>query len=166
MGDDEEPFIVFRRPGGGRIKVTGKVLSVMNSYAQRGPSDTEAGGVLLGRYLLGSDDVVVDEVTVPMSGDRRSRYLFYRDKKLHQAAIDAAWEVSGGICTYLGEWHTHPEADPTPSDIDKKDWRRRLHQDRYEDELFFLIVGTATIRAWSGKGARLPDTPLGLISPS
>lgn len=165
MSTEEEPFLVFRRPNGGRIKLAPPVLRTMLSYAQYGPTDTEAGGVLMGRYLLGSHDVVIDALTVPMPGDRRTRYSFYRDKKRHQAAMDAAWRASGGHCTYLGEWHTHPEADPTPSGIDTRDWRRRLHDDRYHDELFFLIVGTAAVRAWAGKGSRLTCESLPLLTP-
>jgi integrative and conjugative element protein (TIGR02256 family) len=160
MPETDPPFLVFSRHNGGRIKVTAAVLRVMQSYAQHGRRATEAGGVLLGRYLQGSADVVVDAVTVPMPGDKRSRYSFYRAKARHQAAIDATWQASGGTCTYLGEWHTHPETYPTPSGIDTTDWRRRLRTDDYHDELFFLIVGTVEIRAWSGKGALLNLTPM------
>lgn len=164
MTDKETLFLVFSRYNGGRIKVTAAVLHVMQSYAQHGRRATEAGGVLLGRYLQGSADVVIDAVTVPMPGDKRSRYSFYRAKTRHQAAIDAAWQASGGTCTYLGEWHTHPETHPSPSGIDSTDWQRRLRTDDYHDELFFLIVGTVEIRAWSGNGLLLADTPLPPIS--
>lgn len=164
MLETDPPFLIFRRHNGGRVKVTAAVLHVMQSYAQHGRCATEAGGVLLGRYLQGSDDVVIDAITVPMPGDKRSRYSFYRAKARHQAAIDAAWQASKGTCTYLGEWHTHPETHPTPSGIDTTDWRRRLRTDDYHDELFFLIVGTVEIRAWSGKGSLLPSAPLAPIA--
>lgn len=164
MTEKDPPFLVFSRHNGGRLKVTAAVLRVMQGYAQHGHRATEAGGVLLGRYLHGSADVVIDAVTVPMPGDKCSRYSFYRAKARHQAAIDAAWQASGGTCTYLGEWHTHPETHPTPSGIDTTDWRRRLRTDDYHDELFFLIVGTVEIRAWSGNGLLLVSTPLPPIS--
>jgi integrative and conjugative element protein (TIGR02256 family) len=160
MPETDPLFLVFSRHNGGRIKVTAAVLRAIQGYAQHGRRATEAGGVLLGRYLQGSADVVIDAVTVPMPGDKRSRYSFYRDKARHQAAIDAAWQASGGTCTYLGEWHTHPETHPTPSSIDTTDWRRRLRTDDYHDELFFLIVGTVEIRAWSGNSLLLASTPL------
>ena len=166
MPDAPETFLVFCRPNGGRVKITAPVLQLLRAYAQHGPKDTEAGGVMMGRYLQGSDDVVVDAATEPMRGDRRSRYSFYRDKTRHQAVLDAAWKTSGGTCTYLGEWHTHPEADPTPSGIDTHDWRRRLWTDKYDDELFFVIVGTAIIRNWSGKGEYLGSHPLALLASS
>lgn len=141
--------IVFNRSGGGRIKVPAAVVAILQSYAQHAPEATEAGGLLMGRYIATSDDVIVDAVTEPMTGDRRTRYSFYRAKRRHQEALNAAWETSGHTCTYLGEWHTHPEAQPTPSGTDITNWNRRLHQDKYHEELFFLIVGTREIRMWA-----------------
>lgn len=160
MPETDKPFIVFCRPNGGRIKVTSPVLKVMQAYAQHSRTATEAGGVLLGRYIQNSNDVVVDAVTEPMPGDRRTRCSFFRAKARHQAAINAAWEASDGTCTYLGEWHTHPEANPTPSGVDTKGWCRRLREDQYDEELFFLIVGTAEIRLWSGKEEKSTWEPL------
>src|SRR5215510_5960297 len=84
----------------------------------------------------------------------RARTRFHRAQRRHQAAIDAAWATSEGTCTYLGEWHTHPEPIPTPSPVDWADWRRRLLHDHYTEPLFFIIVGTTATRAWEG---RRPD---------
>jgi len=50
---------------------------------------------------------------------------------------------------YLGLWHTHPETDPTPSGVDRRDWEQAMSQDTFEgDRLFFPIVGTQRIRVW------------------
>ena len=152
--------IVFYRSGGGRIKVPAAVVAVLQAYAQHAPDATEAGGVLMGRYIATSDDVIVDAITEPMTGDRRTRYSFYRAKRRHQAALDAAWKSSGHTCTYLGEWHTHPQAYPTPSSTDTTDWNRRLRQDQYPEELFFLIVGTHQISMWAAKTATNTWKPL------
>jgi integrative and conjugative element protein (TIGR02256 family) len=146
---ETDESLVFYRPNGGRLKVPATVLKLMQSYAQHSSSATEAGGVLLGRYIVGTNDVVVDAVTEPMSGDKRTRSSFYRAKARHQAIIDAAWEESEHTCTYLGEWHTHPESSPTPSGVDTRGWCRRLREDQYDEELFFLIVGTVEVRMWS-----------------
>ncbi|MCB2380327.1 Mov34/MPN/PAD-1 family protein [Hymenobacter sp. BT635] len=160
MNEPEQQDLVFYRSGGGRVKVPAAVLSVMQSYAQHDPVATEAGGVMMGRYIASSNDVVIDVVTEPMPGDRRTRYSFYRDKRRHQAAMDAAWEASGHTCTYLGEWHTHPEERPTPSEIDIKGWNRRLCQDQFDEELFFLIIGTHEPRMWAAKSATTTWEPL------
>lgn len=122
----------------------------MQQFAQYRPAMPEAGGILLGRHLLDSSAIIVDAITTPMPGDRQARTHFYRDHPQHQKVIDAAWHESKGTCTYLGEWHTHPEANPKPSSVDYRDWRRRLHQDMYTEPLFFIIVGTACTLVWEG----------------
>ena len=142
--------LVFCQPDGRRIKLTASVVAQLLRYAQHQLTDKEAGGVLIGRYLCDSDDIVVDEVTEPMPGDKRGRYFFHRAQKAHQHAIEQAWQASQGTRTYLGEWHTHPEAHPTRSGVDTGDWRRKLQQDQYFERLFFVIVGTQEVRVWCG----------------
>lgn len=136
----------------GRLALNPKALMVMSSFRQDTLDKREAGGVMLGRHILDSSDVVVDEVTVPMSGDQRSRTSFFRGRVNHQQAIDEAWRQSGGTCTYLGEWHTHPEAIPNPSWVDLREWQRKLHEDVYAGAgLFFVIVGINLTRVWEGR---------------
>ncbi|HLY67632.1 MAG TPA: Mov34/MPN/PAD-1 family protein [Chloroflexota bacterium] len=142
------------RPYGGAFEIGPLPLSIIRSFAQVDPGDKEAGGVLLGRYIAGTRDVVVDAVTVPLPGDVRHRTSFFRARRRHQDAIDEAWRTSEGTCTYLGEWHTHPEAMPSPSCIDTRDWSRRLTQDRFSGDLFFVVAGTEAIRAWEGRRGR------------
>lgn len=143
--------IVFETRSRKRLKLDDAVLVRFAVYRQVNTHDREAGGVLLGRHLLHTSDIVIDEITEPMSGDRRSRFEFRRGQKSHQRRSDEVWEASGSTCVYLGEWHTHPEPDPTPSSTDLNDWRRRLRTDAFDgDALYFIIVGTQTIRAWEG----------------
>lgn len=146
-----DPGAVFLRKNVGRIKVSGKALASMKRFAQHGPDDREAGGVLLGRHLKESSDIVVDEVTQPMEGDIRRRHFFFRRKKQHQRAMDSAWRRSGGTSTYLGEWHTHPETDPRPSNFDLMNWNARICLDHHSGILFFVIIGTQMIRVWEGR---------------
>ncbi|MHA7630202.1 Mov34/MPN/PAD-1 family protein [Corallococcus sp. M7] len=142
---------LFRRAGGGVLKVSPEVLARLDSFRQLEPFQTEAGGVLLGRRIQGCDDIVIDEVTTPMAGDSRARLRFHRAPSQHQSVIDARWAESQGTCHYLGEWHTHPEPDPTPSRVDVEGWGRRLKKDRFEgSSLFFLIVGMEQVAIWEG----------------
>ena len=46
---------------------TEHAVKQMHAFAQHGRFDTEAGGVLLGRHLLESRDVVVDEVVAHLT---------------------------------------------------------------------------------------------------
>ncbi len=141
----------FARLTAGHFQIGPDALSTLLSYIQNGPGKREAAGVLLGRHILNSEDIVVDGATRPMPGDWRTRTQYRRARRRHQIEIDQAWKRSHGTCTYLGEWHTHAEPYPIPSKIDMQDWQRRLRVDKYTEPIFFVIVGTSAICAWEGR---------------
>ncbi len=148
--------LLFRAADRQVFKLDALVVRRLHDFRQTQCVSREAGGVLLGRWLRGSEHVVVDELTTPMRGDRRGRTSFHRTARAHQQHIDRAYAESQGTCGYLGEWHTHPEPDPTPSSVDLDDWRRRLRDDRVDvPHLFFVIVGTSLTRAWRGARASI-----------
>ncbi|PLT29290.1 Mov34/MPN/PAD-1 family protein [Peribacillus deserti] len=135
----------------GVIKISDNVLSKFQQYYQTEKGDSEAGGVLMGRFIRFSHDVVVDHITTPMNRDIRKRCFFKKNRDDHQKVIQAIWEESKGTCNYLGEWHTHPERHPTPSGHDIKEWKRVLRNTKCDsNELFFVIVGTESIGVWVG----------------
>jgi len=135
----------------GILKISEAPLLRMEEYKQDSRGKDEAGGVLLGRFIKKSKNIVVDRVTVPMIGDRRSRFEFIRNEKVHQRIITSAWNKSGGTINYLGEWHTHPERVPSPSEKDLENWKNILRQGIFSSlYLYFVIVGTKEIRIWEG----------------
>ncbi|MCC7536885.1 MAG: Mov34/MPN/PAD-1 family protein [Deltaproteobacteria bacterium] len=143
--------MVFRAPSDGRIKLDRCVVGRLREFAQRDPRALEAGGVLLGRHISGSGDIVVDEATTPQPADRRTRASFHRSREQHQRLIVDAHTRSQGTCGYLGEWHTHPEPRPSPSGVDLRDWRRRLRADAVDGRhVLFIIVGTVHVCVWRG----------------
>lgn len=145
----------------GVIKLSAEIVERMQSYRQQKREDLESGGVLLGRFLLDSKDIVVDKITVPMFGDKRARNSFHRGEKMHQRAIDRAWEQSRGTCHYLGEWHTHPDRYAEPSRKDIANWERHLKRDIFSSRfLYFVIVGTRDIGIWEGDRRNLRITKL------
>ncbi|MDX2004485.1 MAG: Mov34/MPN/PAD-1 family protein [Meiothermus sp.] len=122
----------------------------MLHHRQLGQYDLEACGVLLGRFLVVGERVVIDAVTEPLPTDRRTRTTFVRSSA-HQPLVEAAFRGSGGTQVYAGEWHTHPEALPTPSSQDLTAWREKLLDERVIVEtLFFVIVGTRHLNVWEG----------------
>lgn len=141
--------LVYRVTAEQQLIITEYALKKMQAFAQRYPWSKEAGGVLLGRHLLDSHDVVVDEVSTPQNTDRRSRFSFFRSYK-HEEVARERWQQELNTSAYLGLWHTHPERDPSPSGVDQLDWQRAVCSDTYEgDRLFFPIVGTHCIRIWT-----------------
>ncbi len=134
-----------------KFKLSHSVVQQMRLYVQDSPSKREAGGILLGRFICHCADVVVDQITIPVTGDKRERSYFYRSARYHQKEIDNAWLLSSGTCNYLGEWHTHAEADPSPSALDFSEWHRKLSSDQFDSEvLYFVIMGAKQINAWQG----------------
>jgi len=128
----------------------------MHQFVQTTEKDPESGGTLIGRYISGTDDVVVDEITTPLPSDEQTHQTFHRAEAPHQQKIEKAWMDSGYTQTYLGEWHTHPEAAPVPSELDRLNWTEKLSQDQFGGSLFFLIIGTEQIQAWEGRpGSRV-----------
>lgn len=140
----------FRRPAGGVLEFSRSAVTTLLAYRQVGLRSLEAGGILLGRQILGGNDVVIDAASEPTRDDRRARFWFHRARRPAQALIERAWQESGGVVNYLGDWHSHPEQDPTPSCVDRRGWKKIARQTTAEcPELFFVIVGIRTIGVWS-----------------
>ena len=132
-----------------RLIFTEEAVHQLQDHAQRSKGQPEAGGVLLGRHLLDSNHLVVDEVTLPQPADKRARTRFFRSGQ-HSEVAQARWLASKGTSAYLGLWHTHPEPDPSPSSVDLRDWETAVAFDTFDgDRLFFPIVGIERIRVWT-----------------
>lgn len=156
--------IVYQRRINGRLKLSCSVVNIMKEHTE---NILEAGGVLLGRFIIETDDIVVDHVTVPMPGDIQKPCCFFKKSERHQQIIDQFWQESKGTCNYLGEWHTHPRFEPWPSVIDINDWTRKLKENQFSGEtLFFVIIGSYEIRAWEGDKNDLTLEPLQRITVS
>lgn len=139
----------FQRPGSGIVEFTPAAVESMLAHRQLRLGDREAGGILLGRRINGTADVVVDEASRPATADRASRFRFFRARRPAQERVIAAWQSSAATRNYLGDWHTHPEDTPTPSCIDRKNWNRIVRRARFEQPfLFFVIVGRRDTAVW------------------
>jgi integrative and conjugative element protein (TIGR02256 family) len=146
----------FARANGGHFEIGADVARILLDHRQMDHADHESGGLLLGRLIDTTNDVVVDEITTPSAADRRERYRFFRDISPAQQKVNAAWSESSGTCIYLGEWHSHPEDIPNPSFEDRREWKRIVRLSEYEQySLFFVIVGRVQTCAWElGKHGR------------
>lgn len=139
----------FLRPIGGTLRIGPKAVAKIDNQLQTRHDACEAGGVLLGRIIVERPDFIVDVVTGPTKEDKRTPTNFVRAEQPTQSIIVKAWRNSRGERNYLGEWHTHPENDPTPSPIDRANWRRLARTAQFDQEvLFFIIAGLKRKRVW------------------
>lgn len=127
---DRKRFVIFEP----------QVLAVFWKYRQRYFCQPEGGGILLGRRRGRHLEVLA--ATEPSPHDKRFTYFFAREAVGHAEAAVQAWIRGGNQVDYLGEWHTHPQAIPTPSSIDRAEWRKLLQQRSDMTTLLTVVVGT------------------------
>lgn len=104
----------------------------------------ERGGILIGQRR--EEHLHVHEATLPMRLDWGTRFAFCRFAAGHQAVATLRWRSSGETMDWVGEWHSHPQAVPSPSAIDLASWRGIVA--RRQVPMLFVIIGYHT--RWVG----------------
>ena len=112
-------------------------------HVQARNADCEAGGLLLGSVHGGH--MLIERATAPTVSDKRFRYLFERIPFGHKAIALSRWTASQGTVRYLGEWHTHPEDRPYPSNLDRSEWSRLSAKRRDKRPMLAVIVGRKSL---------------------
>lgn len=125
------------------IHFSESTLETFHQYIQVNHSDCEAGGLLLGS--VHGTHMLIEQATAPTIWDKRFPYLFERMPSGHDAIALARWTASRGTIRYLGEWHTHPEANPNPSGLDRSEWSRLSAKRQDERPILAVIVGRNTL---------------------
>jgi integrative and conjugative element protein (TIGR02256 family) len=134
--------------GEGRtLEFSQEVIDTFLKFRQR-PGKNEAGGILLGR-VYEQGDVIIDLATTPNRRDKAGPYYFDRSRAAAQEVVDRLWGESGGEKNYLGEWHSHPIAHPSPSGRDRQMIRNMFRQSKLEVEFLFLVV-IGQAESWVG----------------
>lgn len=102
----------------------------------------ETGGVLIG-YWAGASDVLVTDVVGPGPRAVHGPNSFVPDYDFHNAEVSRHYRKSGREETYLGDWHTHPQARAYLSERDKKTLKgiAAFKEARLEKPLM-MILGT------------------------
>lgn len=135
----------------GTLRVCQTLLDSLSTFCQLVPNQPESGGVLVGKHLNSGGAMLIDDFTPPQPSDKQGRCSYYRSEAHNNKVLDK-WKESNGHSTFVGLWHTHPEAKPHFSTLDRKDWINALKNSRYEGtRLFFIIVGQTHIRCWVGQ---------------
>ena len=99
-----------------RFEIKESVVSILSSFRQ--VTGNERGGVLTGS-IISDDTYRVSNVSEPclfLNASDRCSYI--RDASKANKFIKEDFEKSEHTRVYSGEWHTHPEDEPTPSSVD------------------------------------------------
>lgn len=124
--------------GAKTLEFSSDVQKTFHYFRQIDPQQTEAGGQLFGSLL--GDTVKVTLATYPHPTDTRSRTSIERTQIVEQNEINEAFK-SG--MHYFGDWHTHPQARPLPSGIDKNNAKHLFQKSKTElTDFLMVIVGT------------------------
>lgn len=83
----------------------------------------ETGGVLMG-YWANDHEVVISGIVGPGPNALHTYNSFIPDDTYHISEIARLYTESKGEQTYLGDWHTHPNAEAYLSERDRKTLRK------------------------------------------
>ena len=101
-----------------KIAIEAQIIIQGCFYRQLSWLSKEAGGILIGREVISTNNLIIDQMTEPMPRDKRNRFRFLRRDNGHIEYFEQLYCENENIYGYVGEWHTHPEFNPTPSSVD------------------------------------------------
>ena len=116
-----------------------KVLTHFARNRQRTARSLEAGGQLFARFE--GDIIRIERATGPRATDRRGLLSFIPDRLAERREIKRFFK--SGL-HYVGDWHTHPEPRPQPSQTDIDSFQQTFRKSRHKLASFVMvIVGTS-----------------------
>lgn len=118
------------------ISLTAAAHESIMDEAQRSRDGNETGGILLGHES--ADDLRVTVAGGPGPAALRTPNRFLRDLDYATALADRAHARDGSV--WLGEWHTHPEGQVVPSEIDLATYSRHLADESLGFVRFLAII--------------------------
>jgi integrative and conjugative element protein (TIGR02256 family) len=108
----------------------------MYAHIQRRLWQKEAGGE---NYTIDPDahGIIITAATGPNPDDRRRRHSFNPD--IDAVARDRDRQFALGRHS-MGLWHTHPEACPAPSELDRRTTEQYLESFRGDRDRYLMVI--------------------------
>jgi proteasome lid subunit RPN8/RPN11 len=113
------PTVVVDAKFGWQIRVAAKAADEMSAQMRR-ESPRETGGLLVGRLTATKKIVWVTRLVKAPADSRGTPYFFTRGTERLPDVLEHVERRTGGLLTYLGEWHSHPMGGSDLSDTDKE----------------------------------------------
>ena len=118
-----------------RLVFTHPVLRHFYRYRQMSTWQSEAGGQLFAKIT--PRIVIVAAATGPHKRDFRRRFSFIPNKKRLKREIHD--NFTKGL-HYVGDWHTHPQKNPSPSHLDLRSMQDVFIRSQHELDHFVLVI--------------------------
>lgn len=136
----QQDYLTIQLPRNELVIMPISILNKLHEHRQLKFWHSEKGGIFLGKYR--GNYIEITDITLPQCSDISGRFFFNRCSPKHQKTAYEQWQNSNSEITYVGEWHTHPEQTPTPSNQDLNEWQSKL-ADSIES-MFLCIIGQST----------------------
>lgn len=118
-----------------KLFICDEVLQVFADARQMSSGDRETGGILFAE--ISKSEVRIVRATRAEKRASISRVLFRPSLRQKRIAVREAF--NDGL-HYVGEWHTHPERDPSPSSIDEESMEDSFKRSKHELNYFLMII--------------------------
>lgn len=118
-----------------RVVLAPACLDELAQHRQKTWLSLENGGQLFAR--MNDERITVERISVTKGRSRRTRFGFLPDRVAEQADIDAMF--AAGL-HYVGDWHSHPEAAPTPSSSDEVKLTDIFRKSNHELQFMLLVI--------------------------
>jgi integrative and conjugative element protein (TIGR02256 family) len=126
------------------VHVAEDVADFLRGQRQRLWYQNERAGQLFGHF--DGAEVFITKATGPRRGDRANHVSYDIDPKAAQREIDEHF-VRG--LHFIGDWHTHPEKEPSPSKRDRKSMNALFKTSKHDlKAMIMLIVGYDAPALW------------------
>lgn len=120
---------------GQALVIPGHVVLHLERHRQTRWYRREAGGQLFSR--LEGDDVVVDRITGPRASDWRTRTSCRPNRAAERKEIRDQFRAG---FHFIGDWHSHPEPRPTPSQTDLRSIAECVKRSVHDLNGFVLVI--------------------------
>lgn len=135
--------LIYGIPDGrGQLTFTEAALDHMFTRRQNRCLSKESGGQLFASFDEGK--VIIVEATGPKRQDMRGRFSFWPHRPSEQKEISQRYREAG--LHFVGDWHTHPERIPHPSNGDVNSVARMFSASNHDIfGILLVVVGTENL---------------------
>lgn len=123
-------------------------LSRVREEAQR-RFPLETGGVLVGYWSKDYRAVLISDASGPGPTAEHGATNFAPDVAFQRAYVGDRYAESGRVCTYLGDWHSHPNGGDSLSRTDIATLRRIATDKKARARTPLMAILSGEDAAWS-----------------